>query len=75
MSLILNPKRLWVRISGGPISVRASVIPCDIDGGGGLGEMSFLIDFWPLNTISLEFWQKNHDAEILGWVKNPCFLP
>jgi hypothetical protein len=29
---------------------------------GGLSEMSFHIDFWPLNTIPLEFWQKNQDG-------------
>jgi hypothetical protein len=45
-------------------------IPCDIDGG--LSEISFLIDFWHLNTIPLEFWQKKIKmAEIIGWVKNP----
>jgi hypothetical protein len=35
----------------------ASVIPCDIDGE--LNEMSFVEDFWPLNTIPVEFLQKN----------------
>jgi hypothetical protein len=27
-----------------------------------LSEMSFLIDVWFLNTIPLEFWQKNQDG-------------
>jgi hypothetical protein len=32
------------------------------------------INFRPLNTIPLEFWQKKIKmAEILGWVKNPFF--
>jgi hypothetical protein len=29
---------------------------------GELNEMLFLIDFWPLNTIPLEFWQKIQDS-------------
>jgi hypothetical protein len=29
---------------------------------GGLSEMSFLIDFWPLNTIPLKFQQKIQDG-------------
>jgi hypothetical protein len=48
------------------------VILCDIDGGG-LCEMSFLIHFWPLNTIPLNFLQKFKTVEMLGWVKNPFF--
>jgi hypothetical protein len=44
------------------ILIRASGIPCNIDGGG-LSVMSFLIDFWLLNTILLEFWQKNQDGD------------
>jgi hypothetical protein len=34
-------------------SVVPIVIPCAIDGG--LSEVSFLLDFWPLNTIPLDF--------------------
>jgi hypothetical protein len=52
-------------------SVRASVIPCDIDGG--LSEMTFLIDFWPLNDSVGIFAKKFKMADILGWVKNPFF--
>jgi hypothetical protein len=29
---------------------------------GGLSEMSFLLDFWPLNTIPLKFLQKIQDG-------------
>jgi hypothetical protein len=36
------------------------VSPCALaGGGGGLSEMSFLTDFWPLNAILVEFRHKN----------------
>jgi hypothetical protein len=61
-----------------PYSVRGSVgktIPCDIDGG--LSELSFLIDFWSLNTIPLKFLQKIQDGGDIrvGRKSKPPFLP
>jgi hypothetical protein len=55
---VRNPKGTYKTTSD--YSVRASVIPCDIDGG--LSEISFLIDFLPLNTISLKYLQKIQDG-------------
>jgi hypothetical protein len=52
-------------------SVRASVIPCDIDGG--LSEMSFLIFLNPKHDSVGIFAKKIKMADMLGWVKNPFF--
>jgi hypothetical protein len=36
--------------------------------------MSFLIDFWPLNTIPLDFWQKIQDGGSIRVVLKTLFL-
>jgi hypothetical protein len=46
-----------------------------VNPGGGLGEMSFLVDFWPLNTIPLEFRQKIQDGGDIGVGQKSLFLP
>jgi hypothetical protein len=48
---------------------------CDIDVGEVLSVMSFLIDFWPLNTIPLEFWPKIQDGRDIRVGQKSLFLP
>jgi hypothetical protein len=57
--------------SGVPI-----VIPYAIEGGGRpLSEMAFLIDFWSLNTIPLDIWQKIQDGIDIRVGRKSIFLP